>query len=432
MKAALLLAVAIFASASAQAVDLRARSTSSSRQFTVYCDDVALRGRVTGFVEEAKRDVLEFLGERDRWRIPIVITLERAIDPAAVETPVTLRLAQTPDGPTIQLGVSIGNDPAIVHLQRHIMRAIMLDFIYRDRLPQPGEPYVDAPWWFISGVIEKVRQRDLGINSDVYERLIQVGKLPGITDALNGFGQELGGTWAAFDDACALVLLQLLLDQPDAKPRLAKLLRTWPDAGGDTVTALTRAFPTLGPDELSLQKWWTLNVARFAAANRYRGLSAEDTDKELQGLLEFEVVVDKAGKKQRFGVGAFQEFIKLPGGRAAASAQQKATIALSTKANVLLRPVLVDYEQIFALLAKGRTHGIAERIHAAEVYRTAVLQRKTEIADYLNWYEATQMKTLSGAFDDFLRAARKIDAKPPLTPQAAAIAAYLDMLEEEF
>jgi hypothetical protein len=430
VRTAVLLTVAILACAPAPAVDLRAKSTSSSRQFIVFCSDSALRGRVASFVEEVKRDVLDTIGQPDRWRIPIVITLEATDGPSAEASPVSLRLAHTPEGPSIQLGVRIGKEPGTIHLQKHIIRAVLLDYMYRDRLPKPGETYAVAPWWFVSGVVEEVRRRDFGIESGIFLRLIEVNKLPAVTDVLAGRGQELGSGAAAFDNACAHVLLRLLLDQPEGKPRLAQLLRNWPDAGGDSAAALAQSFPALGPDPANLQKWWTLNVARFGASERYRGLSAEDTDRELQELLEFEIV-DKAGRKRRFAVSAFKEFMPLRGARDAAAAQQKAIIALSARANVLLRPVLSDYEQIFSSLAKGRTRGIAERIHQAEVYRTAVLQRKNEIADYLNWYEATQMKTWSGTFDNYLRAARAAEENPPMTALDAAIAAYLDLLEDE-
>ncbi|MEQ1862420.1 MAG: hypothetical protein ABMA13_21080 [Chthoniobacteraceae bacterium] len=428
MKPALLLAAGLFATA-AHGVDLRAKSTSASKQFTVYCSDTALRARVSGFAEEVKRDVLDLLGERDRWRIPIVVTLEAAN--AGGSSPVSLRLAQTPDGPTIQLGVSIGDDPAAVHLQKHLIRAVLIDFIHRDHPPKSGEPYAEAPWWIVAGAIEKFRQRDLGVDADVFQRLIQMSKLPAVTDFIAGRGEELGRTAGAFDNACAVALLQLLLDQPGGRPGLVKLLRAWPDAQGDSIRALGRAFPALGHDATSLEKWWTLNLARFAASDRYRGLTAADTDRELQALLEFDVVVDKVGRKERFAVGQFKEFMRLRGAKAAVDAQQKAIVGLSTKANTLLRPVLADYEQVFALLAKGRTRGIAERIHRAEVYRTTVLERKGDIADYLNWFEATQMGGRSGAFDDYFRAVREAEAESKHTTAGAVIAAYLDLLEAE-
>jgi len=412
-------------------VNPRSRSTSATRQFTVYCEDTLLRSRVTSFADEVKHDVLELIGARDQWKVPIVITLEMAARPNEVTNPVGMVFAETPDGPTIQLGVTIGADPAAVHLQKHIMRAVLLDYMHREHPPRKGEPYAEPPWWFISGAIEKIRQRDQGIEAGLFRQLIETNKLPAVTDFLPGRGMELGPTATAFDNACAFALLQMLLDQPEGKARLGQLLRDWPTARGDAAAALIKAFPAIGPDANGLQKWWTLNLARFAASDRYRGLSAEDTDKELQVLLEFDVVKDKAGKTEHFAIGQFKDFSKLRGAKLAAKKQQAAVIALSTKANALLRPVLADYEQVFALLASGRTRGIAERIHAAEAYRTAVLQRKSDIVDYLNWFEATQLESWSGAFDGYLRAAQAAEQEPTHTALGAAISAYLDILEDE-
>jgi hypothetical protein len=433
VKVPLALALAVLWPTLADAVDLRARSTSASKQFVVFCPDAALRGRVTGFVEEVKSDLLALLGERNQGKIPIVVSLQRASNAAAAAQPVHLQLVSTPEGPTIQLRVSIGDDPSAVHLQKHIIRAILLDFIYRDRPAiKPGERYVEAPWWFIAGAIEKFRERDLGVEADLFRRLVETNKLPALQDLLNGRGEELGGTAAAFDRMCALALLQLLLEQPEAKPRLAKLIRDWPDQFGDPVKALIQAFPSIGPDAVALQKWWTLNLARFSASDRYRGLSAPDTDRAIESLLEFNVAVDKSGKTERFKIGQFTEFYRFPGARSAAAAQQKSIVALSTQANALLRPVLTAYEEVFSLLARGKTRGIAERIHEAEKYRTSVLHHTEEIADYLNWFEATQMGVKSNAFDGYLRAARAMEAEPSRTVAGQAIAEYLDLIQAEF
>jgi hypothetical protein len=424
--AAALLAATLAAPA---AVDLRARSTSSSKQFIIYCEEPALRAQVTTFVEEVKRDVLSLLGQPDRWRIPVVVVIEHTANPR----PVSVRLAETPDGPTIQLHASYGSDPGTDPLQRHLIRAVLLDFIYRDRArPEPGQPYVEAPWWFVAGTLESLRRRDHGIPSDLYRRLVETNKLPSIEQFLAGRGDELGGTAAAFDAACALAFVQLLLEQTDGPTRLATLLRTWPDEHGDPIRALNRAFPALGVGTDGLQRWWTLNFARFATSDRYRGLSAEDTDRELQALLEFDIVRNKAGSTERFALGQWREFMKLPGARAALTTQHRQIVALAARANALLRPVLASYEEIFARLARGSTRGLAERIHRAEIYRSAVLHRTSDIADYLNWFEATQLGVRSTAFDEYLRRARQVEAAPAPGTTGKAIAEYLDELEKEF
>jgi hypothetical protein len=413
----------------ASGIDLRARSTSASKQFTVYCEDTALRGRVVSFVEDVKQQTYDLLEWQDRGkRIPIVVMLQSGES----KTPVSVRLLQTVDGPTIHVDARIGKNPADVHLQKHIIRAVMLDFLYRDRPAlKPGEPYVEAPWWFVCGVIENQRRKDRGVNAGFFRTLLETNKLPPIEQFLNGHGMDLGSAAAAFDSACAMVFVETLIEQPEGKTRLAQLLRSWPDAHDDQVSALTRSFPSLGDNPDSLQKWWTLNFARFSASDRYLGLSAEATDRELSKLLEFPIAVDKKGKIERFAVSQYSQFIKLPGAKKALNEQRAGIVALSTRANAVFRPVLVGYDEVFALLAKGKTKRIEQRIREIEMYRTTVLHRMTEIEDYLNWYEATQIGGSAKPFEAYLRAAKEMESDRRKSSNDQAISDYLDVLEEQ-
>lgn len=413
----------------ASGLDLRARSTSSSKQFTVYCEDTALRGRVVSFVEDVKQQTYDLLEWRDQGkRIPIVVMLQ----PGESKRPPSVRLLHTNDGPTIHVDVRFGKNPADVHLQKHIIRAVMLDFLYRDRSSlDPGQQYVEAPWWFVCGVIENQRRRDRGVDAGFFRGLVQTNRLPPIDQFLNGHGLELGTTAAAFDSACAMVFVEMLIEQPAGKARLAQLMRTWPDVHQDQIAALTRAFPTLGDGPDSIQKWWTLNFARFSATDRYLGLSAEDTDRELAKLLEFSVVVDKKGKAERFAISQFPDFIKFPGAKKALNQQRISIVALSTRANAIYRPVLSGYDEVFTLLAKGKTKRINEKIHDLEVYRGTVLHRMTDIEDYLNWYEATQTGGSSAPFEAYLRTAKQMEANPEESSNGKAISDYLDVLEEQ-
>lgn len=413
----------------ASGIDLRARSTSSSKQFTVYCEDTALRGRVVSFVEDVKQQTYDLLEWQDSGRrIPIVVMLQ----PGESKTPVSVRLLQTVEGPTIHVDARIGKNPADVHLEKHIIRAVMLDFIYRGRPPlNAGEEYIEAPWWFVCGVIENQRRKDRGVDASFFRRLVQTNKLPPIDQFLDGRGLDLGAAAAAFDSACAMVFVEMLVEQPEGKQRLAQLMRSWPDVHNDQVAALTNAFPSLGSGPDSVQKWWTLNFARFSATDRYLGLSAEDTDRELVKLLEFPVVVDKKGKTERFAINQYQEFIKFPGAKKALSGQRAFIVALSTRASAIFRPVLSGYDEVFALLAKGKTRRIAEKIHDLEVYRSTVLHRMTDIEDYLNWYEATQTNGSSEPFAAYLRTAKQMETDPDKSANGQAISDYLDVLEEQ-
>lgn len=414
----------------ASAVEQRARTISRSKQFVIFCQDAAVRGRVASVAEDIKEDLLQLLGERDRAKAPIVITLQAAPTPAAARTPVALLFQSTPQGTQIEINVQIGDDPAAVHLQKHIVRALLLELAYRNRPLHGGEEYVEAPWWLVAGVVESFRRHDLGLDEELFHRLVETNRLPPIEQFLAPRPDDLGGAAAAVDGACAMALIELLLEQPAGRDRLARLVREWPDLHHDSIAALRRIFPALA--EGDVQKWWTLNLARFAASDRYKGLSTAATDRELDELLDVELPVDKAGTKQTFNVGEFESFLKLRGARAALAARHAAIVNLSARANAIFRPVVNGYEQVLAQLKRGKTRGVRKHIVEIEVYREAVLHRIVEIGDYLNWYEATQLGVRSHAFDSFLRTAREVEQDQTRAAASEEIARYLDELQKNF
>lgn len=414
----------------AEALDPRERSDSASKQFTIYCEDVPLRMRVVSFVEEVKRDVLQMLGEREGWKAPIVITIERASPARGQEPAATVRLVESLPGFKVQIDVRIGRDPSDVNLQRQIVRAVLLEYAYREVGVRGGAKFRETPWWIIEGCVELSRQREHGPNTDIFQRLLETNKLPPLENFLMERPDELGSTIRALDRALAACLVQLLAAQPDGRAGLARIVRAWPQSDGAPLTLLKKEFPTIAADEATLQKWWTLNLARFAAADRYQGLSVEETDQQLAPLLSLEIPTGKDREKKTFALADFAQYLPLPASRTVLAERHARVIALSTRANAVFRPILVDYEAAFALLAQGKTKGVSERLASIQKYRTDVLQRMSDIADYLNWFEATQQTGRNHDFDEYLKTAREISEaeRRHRTP----IARYLDELEREY
>ena len=426
-RALTVLAVLLAALRPADALDLRQHSDSASKQFSIFCEDAPLRMRVAGFAEEVKRDVLQLLGERDAWKAPIVIVLERA---TAGEPAAKVRLIESLPGFKVQIDVRIGEDPAAVHLQRQIVRAVLLEYAYREAGVQGGTEFREAPWWVIEGCIQLARQRESGANTGLFKRLLETNKLPPLESFLVEKPDELGAAARSLDRVLAGCLVQLLAGQPKGRAGLAHLVRAWPQSDGDPLALLKKEFPALAADEATLQKWWTLNLARLAAADRYMGLSVEETERELTPLLTLEIPAGKDGAKKTFAIGDFAQYLKLPASRAVLAGRHNQIVALSTRANVLFRPVLVDCEQALALLARGKTGGVRERLARLAEYRASTLRRTDGIADYLNWYEATQSGGRSHAFDDYLKTAREISEQE--RQHRDPIARYLDEMEREY
>ena len=413
-----------------RALDIRERSESSTKQFVVFSSDVRLRQRVASYAEELKTDVLRLLGETDHWKTPIVLTLERAATPEEGEAPARFNLVDTPGGQKIEINVKIGADPAAVNLQKLLVRALLLEFAYRGTVVPGGSMFVEAPWWVVEGLIEMERRRDAGADGDLFRRLVETNHLPPIEGFLQEKPDELGPTALAVDRALAMCLLQMLVEQPGGRESLVRLIREWPRSDGDPMALLTREFPAVAGDRPTLQKWWVVNLARFAAANRYEGLTVEQTDNALQPLLQIECTLEKTGEKKTFALADFSELLKRPSSRVALAARHGEIIELSARANLLFRPIIADYEQILALLVRGKTRGVRDRLAKVEEYRALVLRRASEIADYLNWFEGTQMKSRSETFDNYLRTANEISEQD--RKDRGPIGRYLDELELEF
>ena len=84
-----------------------------------------------------------------------------------------------------------------------------------------------------------------------------------------------------------------------------------------------------------------------------------------------------------------------------------------------------DYE-LAEMLARGKTHWVPERLERVANCRAVIERQRPAIDDYLNWYEATQSKTTSGAFSEILETAD--EAMPR---RRDPISVYLDSLEME-
>ena len=78
----------------------------------------------------------------------------------------------------------------------------------------------------------------------------------------------------------------------------------------------------------------------------------------------------------------------------------------------------------------GKHRKLVERLARVKATRAKMAARMSDIDDYMNWCEATKLKTPSGAFADYLRAAGSARELKPRRQDALSV--YLDALEEQF
>ena len=414
-------------------VDFLQRSISPSGQCFVYCDDVRLRLAVISYVETAKRNVLTALGQGDHWKFPIVAVLRR---PAATEAGMPLgqvQLIETEEGWKVELRVALREgEMRDVRFPQLVIRALLLEMAYRAHPPEAGTVYKLPPAWLVEGLAQRMQGTDAEPNAALFRQLIETGRIPKIRDFLNENTAAMDATSLAVHGAFAASLLDLLTESPEGRANLARMIKELPDADADPAALLLRYFPALGGTEASLEKWWTLGLARTSTLDRHLALSVPDTDARLAPLLRLNVVTDEKKKTaQEFALADFKAFLKFPGAQAALFAQFNAVADLQRRAHPLLRPVMQEYLRVLDALAHGKTRGMGDALKAVENYRGLIVERMDKISDYLNWYEATQMPMQSGAFDDFLKGAKALEnATPP--KRTDAVSKYIDQLQREF
>ncbi len=425
-----LLIVALLACASPVfALNLSHKSVSLSRQFIVYCDDMGAGEKIASFADDTKKNFCALLGQPDKWKRPIVIQVvpEDPANPSAI--PARTQLCETEDGGKVEIDVTLGSDPREVHFEQQIVRGLLLEFAYRNQPIQSGVAYAEPPPWLVEGAVAYFHNRDSNFDPGVFKRLMTNDHLPRLADFLSQSSANLDRASRQFYSACAMSLVQLLVELPGGRASLTAFVKNFPRDSSDNIGALIKNFPTLGATTESMEKWWALSMARLAASDRYQGLSLQDSEQRLAAILSFEIPVGRAGEKKTFTLDQFEEFKKLPGSRAVLTRLTADLLALSTQVSMLYRPVISDYQQVAAELARGKTRGAKDHLAAAAKYREVLLTRIDQIEDYLNWFEATQMSTESDSFDDYMKTAKALahDASKRDDP----ISRYLDVVQQQ-
>ena len=437
--AGLLAAILALSARPGCALDLMPHSFSRSKQFVVYARDGALRGAVGTVGDETKDGILRILGLRDEWKIPIVLDL-RPPEPGlpGVRPPVRLQLSQTGAGMKIELDLLTGEAGRGTRIQDELVRTVLLALAYQNstELP-PGHPCTLPPPWLVEGLSAYLDNQENGVSASMFAALLPTLQTMASTDFLGKDPTGMDSTSRAVYRACAYNLVCLFLRElPGGRGELAAFVRDLPNtaqAAANSGETLGKYFPELAASPDALAKWWALALAQLAAGDRFQMFTAEETERRLQALLTFPGPArPKDGPPPKTCTLAdFREFTPLKQNAQILEALRTGLVLLSGQASPVYHPIIAGYQEVVAGLIRNRTKGVAERLRALDGLRREALQQRDGIADYVNWYEATQVATQSNAFNEYFHAARQFDTAQKIH-RPDPISAYLDSLDTEF
>ena len=407
------------------------RSVSTSRQFIVYGTDAPVRGAVCDAGERTKATLLALLQQPDQWRTPIVVNAQY---PQAnlPDTPrVALYFNQTGFGLKIQLDLVIGSDVSGPAVERELLRAVVLELMYRAR-PNlaPGTTYVQPPDWLLDGVLAFTASRDPSTLVEILYGVATTKKVTPLEQFLFQRPDLLDSPSRELFRAYSFALISLLTDGPEGRRRFARYITDLPDSPNNDVASDLRAhFPVLGESQETAEKTWNSTVARISMSNRYQSLSIAETERQLDELLHLRFP-DLSLGSESFRLDDYRRFLRLPS-RAQVLNQLSANLMLfGTRANPIYRPIVLGYREIASALARKKTRRVTRRLDQLASARKETGAVMEKIDDYINWFEATQSQTRSGNFAEYLKAAGKSDDSEPR--RRDPISVYLDVLEAQF
>jgi hypothetical protein len=425
MRPAAVLILLVFAGQPGRAA-LPAHSVSPSRQFVIYGADAALRGTISELAEQTKSNLLSLLRQRDEWKTAVIINLQPQQANLPEIPPTDLRVSQTGFGAKLQLDLTIGQNLNGSLIERQLLRGILLEMIYRDGGDlAPGATLVEPPEWLVEGALALTPGRERGV---LVEALSTTDKGKSLEEFLGQRFDLLDSAGRILYQAYSIALIQWLLDE-SGRAGLARYIANLSHASNDPVADLKGRFPHLRED---LEKKWRSTVARFGEHQTYQLLTFAESERRLDELLQIKIS-DGSRNRDQPKTADLSELARRKASRdekAVVDQMSQALQLLIATAHPVLRPVAREYQQIGALLARGKRRGIAKRLSHLDGTRKELGARMGEIDDYMNWFEATQMERESGAFNDYLKAASQSEISAPRRRDPLSI--YLDALADHF
>lgn len=401
------------------------KSVSTSRQFIVYAAEPMVRAGLCDLGERTKRHLLSLLQQRDEWKTPIVVYAAASADLGRADTADSrLSFSQTGFGLKIQLDLSLRAGLDSLEIERALLRSVLLEMMYRNAPETPaGTPYVEPADWLVEGTLALENEGDASAIAAALSGPAGEGKVPAFVDFLQQRPALLESPLRSAYRACSAALVSMLIDSHDGPTQLGRMIAVLSRVSGDQIPALRACFPELFADSANLEARWQHAVARLAARGGSQVLSCAETERALSALLNAAVPAPGTA----FSLEEFPQFVRSHGSGAALKHLAEGLLVLSGRANPIYAPLLAEYREVTLLLARGKTHRVGERLARLRGNREAIVRRLSTIEDYMNWFEATQAHTASGAFNDYMKAARLQTGRA--SPRHDPISVYLDAME---
>ncbi len=405
---------------------------SRSGQFRISGGDAAMRGVLAMLADDAKDELHKLTGETDGWKIPVSVRMHGEPGDVPRERPVVISLVEFEGVPELRIDVHLARGVDSERFKRETSAILLYERALRGRRTR-GQ--AEVPAWLVDGICEAVAWGQGRSDRRLYRALFRSGGLFRLADL---FGQSEndcaamdGATRAAFRVSSGAMVMSLL-GQPDGKEAFRGFLDEVASHGGEMEPLLARHFPGLSLSENSLAKWWALQMANMGGLNVLGDLMGiEATERALEEALHLdfrdgEGLVVRKPLAEWSGLGHVPSADKV----AAVRGAEEALVRLSYRSFPAYRELLRGYQSVLLSIATGRGGDIDNRLKDLADRRAALVGRSARGRDFLDWFEITRAREVSGEFDDYIRLKERLAEGP--RPRKDRVSAYLDRMDGMF
>jgi hypothetical protein len=446
-------AVPVPAGGNVPAPEEKGRAMSRSGMFRVSGGDQARRGSVALLLEQSKDDFEALLRDRnagaeeqaakkagffdaeggglDDFKVPVNVE----IVPGAGKDPVEYSLQFTEK--EFVLGIRVHMDRGVDHelLGRAALTILLYERALRDVAPgEFSDPLVVRPW-LVEGLAEAAKWRAGRADRRIYEGVFKRGggfTLEELFELSDKSYRQLDGASRLAFQALSGALVMALLEQPEGRGAFRSFAGEAARFAGEMPVLLRKHFPDLNLSERSLAKWWALTLAKLVQPQLTEVLPIRDTEMALDEALQFHSR-DADGNAVNRGIDGWEAVADLDRfeREEAIRPAEDGLVRLSYRCFPSYRSLIEDYQQILRDIAGGGRDGIAERLQELQEERRVRVERSLRARDYMDYFEISRARSLSGEFDDYLRLKKELELKP--RPQRKdRITDYLDTLQEAY
>ena len=410
---------------------------SQSRMFRVRGGDALKRSSVALGLEQVREEFLALLRDQsapanaDAKRGAFVERGAKATD--AFKVPVNVEIVEPdrdkPPARPVEFGlfnieghlsllIRIYSDPGID--QEQLERAAFTVLLYERSLRSVNPAELDEPLvvrpWLVEGLVEARKWKTGQADRRIYEGVFRRGggfTMDELFELSDRSFQQLDSASRLSFRALSGALVMALLEQPQGKEAFRNFCGEAARFSGEMPVLMRKHFPDLNLSEKSLAKWWALTLAKLVQPALTEVLPVLETERELTAALQFHTR-DSDGNALDRGIDSWKEIAALKDAERAEAVRpaEDGLVRLSYRCFPSYRPIIQEYQQILRDLVAGKEGKIEERLAELSEQRLVRSQRAIRARDYLDFFEISRARDLSGEFEDYMRLKKELELRP--------------------